>query len=61
MISQHGVSGGTSVNLADLSEIPSDYTPNLYLDGVLGEISAGAGKIKFNYDGSGHLANNNIH
>ncbi len=61
MISQTGVDAvGNIVKLESDNTAPSGYAPNLYFDGILGEISIGAGKIKLFSDGSGYLANNNL-
>lgn len=61
MISQTGVDAvGNIVKLESDNTAPSGYVPNLYFDGILGEISVGAGKIKLFSDGSGYLANNNL-
>lgn len=61
MISQSGVNAeGAQLNLGVDNTPPAGFIPNLKLDGNLGEIIAGAGKIKFNKDGSGYLANGNL-
>lgn len=61
MVSQHGYVGETPIDFKDLTTAnQSSWIPSLLLDGELGEITAGGGKIKFNKDGSGYIAGGNI-
>jgi len=61
LISLRGTVNGVAVDYDAISD--SDRTifqPNITIDGKTGEITAAGGRVKFRFDGSGYIADQNI-
>ena len=61
LISLRGTVNGAAVDYDAISD--SDraiFQPNITIDGKTGEITAAGGKVKFRFDGSGYIADQNI-